>query len=351
MGQNQPRSATIDGDERGRMTHAYAARETIASLRSLAICLPPAQRLQAVIDAYAALVPVDAWAFSYRRSERVVSELLSGDPFDVPERMRMARMEIASHAVGTPAVITTPISRIEPYKHGLAVHLSDENGGQGALLLLRASQNGEFILQERSLLTRAREDVVRALTAHASFEGELTDLERAKMRNAPSLVLLDEHLAIEYVSRPRRLRRLGRWSFAGARLPSALEAPVREITILWRDPAQRVEDAFMPAPDLIVRVVPIERGTRYAIALVLEPYAHRAPLGEAIRRFRLTNRELEVIALLFSGLSAQQVAQRLAISDTTVNDHVKRLLSKTGSSNRTEMAAKLLGWRGDTELT
>jgi DNA-binding CsgD family transcriptional regulator len=312
--------------------------------------LPPSQRIQTIVEAFASLVPVDAWAFSYRRSERVVSELLSGDPFDIPERLRMARSEIASHRTGTAAAIATPVARIDPYKHGLAVHLSDERGGHGVLLLLRLGESAEFMLQERALLTRAREDATRTLASHANFEGELTDLERAKMRNAPSIVLLDEHLAIEYVSRPRRLRRLGRWSFSGARLPNALEAPVREITMLWRDPAQRVEDAFMPAPDLIVRVVPVERGTRFAIALILEPYAHRAPLGEAIRRFRLTNRELEVIALLFSGLSAQEVAQRLAISDTTVNDHVKRLLAKTGSSNRTEMAAKLLGWRGENAV-
>ncbi len=332
------------------MTQAYAARETIASLRTLSMNLPPAQRLEAVIEKYTTLVPVDAWAFSYRRAERVVSEILSGDPFEVPERIRMARMEITSHRNGTAAVIATPVARIDPYKHGLAVHLSDERGGHGALLLMRRGESGEFMLQERALLTRARDDVLRALASHANFEGELTDLERAKMRSAPSIILLDEHLAIEYVSRPRRLRRLGRWSFAGTRLPGALETPIREITMLWRDPAQRVEDAFMPAPDLIVRVLPVERGARYAIALVLEPYASRAPLGEAIRRFRLTNRELEVIALLFSGLSAQEVAQRLAISDTTVNDHVKRLLSKTGSANRTEMAAKLLGWRGDSEV-
>lgn len=332
------------------MTHAYAAPETIASLRSLSMRLPPTQRIQAVVEAYVSLVPVDAWAFSYRRSERVISELLSGDPFDSPERLRMARTEIASHRNGTAAVIATPVARTEPYKHGLAVHLSDDRGGHGVLLLLRSDETGEFMLQERALLTRAREDVVRALGSHANFEGELSDLERAKMRNAPSIVLLDEHLAIEYVSRPRRLRRLGRWSFSGTRLPNALEMPVREISMLWRDPAQRVEDAFMPAPDLIVRVVPVERGPRYAIALVLEPYAQRAPLGEAIRRFRLTNRELEVIALLFSGFSAQEVAQRLGISDTTVNDHVKRLLAKTSSANRTEMAAKLLGWRGENAV-
>jgi DNA-binding NarL/FixJ family response regulator len=106
----------------------------------------------------------------------------------------------------------------------------------------------------------------------------------------------------------------------------------------------------MPAPDMVVRVVPVERARRYAVALLLEPYESRAPLSDAIRRFRLTNRELEVIALLFSGFGTPAIAARLSISDATVNDHVRRLLGKTDSANRTEMAAKLLGWRGDHRI-
>lgn len=330
-------------------SQAYAARETLASLRSVPVSLPPAQRLHALIDAYATLVPVDAWAFCFRRGERIVSELLSGDPFAEPERLRMVRAEAAakraaSLPVGAPAV------RTDPYQHGLTVFFGDERGGSGAVLLLRRASTGEFLLQERSLLSWAREEVLKVLASHAHFEGEITDLERAKMRAAPGIVLLDEHLAIEYVSKEHRHRRLGRWTLAGTRLPAALEASVREITAGWNEPERRVEDVFMPAPDLVVRVLPVERMKRYAIALILEPYARREPMGEAIRRFHLTNRELEVIALLFSGLSAQQVAERLCISEATVNDHVKRLLSKTNSRNRTEMSAKLLGWRGETPV-
>ncbi len=307
--------------------------------------------MQAVIDAYATLVPADAWAFSYRRKDAVVGEFLSGDPHVVPERLGMVRAEIAARRFSPPlAAVAPPATRTEPYRHGLTVHLEDKRGGEGALLLLRDAHSGEFMIDDRFVLTEARTEVLRAIDTQAHFEGELTDLERARSRSAPGLVLLDESLAVEYVSKPQRLRRIDRWSCAGGRLPVAIERSVRELTAGWRDPAQRAEAAFMPSAELIVRVVPVERGRCYAIALILEPYESRSLLADAVRRFRLTNRELEVIALLFSGLGTPAIARRLSISDTTVTDHVKRLLAKTSSANRTEMAATLLGWRGATRL-
>ncbi len=333
------------------MSRGNAAREMIASLRSVVIHFPQGRRLQAVIDAYATLVPTDAWAFSYRRHEAVIGEYLSGDPHVVPERLGMVRAEIAARrAVEEPSAVSTPSTRTEPYRHGLTVHLEDKRGGLGALLLLRDAHSGEFVLDDCSVLTEARAEVLRALDTHAHFEGELTDLERARSRSAPALILLNEGLGVEYASRPRRLRRVDRWSLPGGRLPGAIERTVREITSGWRDPTQRLEQAFMPSAETIVRVVPIEHGRRYAVALVLEPYESRSLLADAVRRFRLTNRELEVIALLFSGLGTPAIAKRLQISDTTVNDHVKRLLAKTSCANRTEMAATLLGWRGATRI-
>lgn len=333
------------------MNRGGAARDIIASLRCVAIHFPQGRRLQAVIDAYATLVPSDAWAFSYRRKDAVIGEFLSGDPHVVPERLGMVRAEVAARRTATPlAAVSTPATRTDPYRHGLTVHLEDKQGGEGALLLLRDAHSGEFLIDDRSVLTEARAEVLRAIDTQTHFEGELTDLERARSRSAPGVVLLDDALAVQYVSKPRRLRRIDRWSCAGGRLPSAIERGVRELTAGWRDSLQRTEAAFMPSPELIVRVVPIEHGRTYAVALLLEPYESRSLLTDAVRRFRLTNRELEVIALLFSGLGTPAIARRLSISETTVNDHVKRLLAKTSSANRTEMAATLLGWRGSTRL-
>ena len=53
----------------------------------------------------------------------------------------------------------------------------------------------------------------------------------------------------------------------------------------------------------------------------------------------LTPREVEVLRLIASGKSNQEIATELVISINTVTNHVKNILGKTGCANRTEAAA------------
>lgn len=54
---------------------------------------------------------------------------------------------------------------------------------------------------------------------------------------------------------------------------------------------------------------------------------------------RLTARELDVLGLIALGNTNSDIADELVIAPNTVANHVKRILSKTGTSNRTEAAA------------
>ena len=51
-----------------------------------------------------------------------------------------------------------------------------------------------------------------------------------------------------------------------------------------------------------------------------------------------TERELEVLRYLTEGLTDKEIADALCLSVTTVRYHVNNLISKTGSSSRTELA-------------
>ncbi|RJS46749.1 LuxR family transcriptional regulator [Nocardioides cavernaquae] len=56
----------------------------------------------------------------------------------------------------------------------------------------------------------------------------------------------------------------------------------------------------------------------------------------------LTSREREVFALLISGATNPEIADRLTVSETTVKSHVKHILRKMRVSNRAEAIAKHL---------
>lgn len=53
----------------------------------------------------------------------------------------------------------------------------------------------------------------------------------------------------------------------------------------------------------------------------------------------LTTREIEVLRLIASGLSAKQVALRLAIAPRTVEHHIDHARLKTQTRNRVHMIA------------
>ena len=56
----------------------------------------------------------------------------------------------------------------------------------------------------------------------------------------------------------------------------------------------------------------------------------------------LTERELEVLALMVEGLNNTQIAGRLTVSPSTVKSHVSNILSKLGVTSRTEAVALAL---------
>jgi DNA-binding NarL/FixJ family response regulator len=58
----------------------------------------------------------------------------------------------------------------------------------------------------------------------------------------------------------------------------------------------------------------------------------------------LSDRELQILELVASGLTNQDIAQRLEISKRTVDNHISNILTKTKTDNRVELVRWSLQW-------
>jgi NarL family two-component system response regulator LiaR len=74
------------------------------------------------------------------------------------------------------------------------------------------------------------------------------------------------------------------------------------------------------------------------VAQKLVRHVHRANAPAATTEEPLTDREVEVLKLVATGLSNVEIAERLVISERTVGAHISRILDKLHLANRTQAA-------------
>lgn len=79
------------------------------------------------------------------------------------------------------------------------------------------------------------------------------------------------------------------------------------------------------------------------LALVLGERRQQTKQQPEQRDFGLTRRELEVVDLISQGMTNKEIASRLVISARTVETHVQNILTKTGFSTRSQVAAWYAG--------
>lgn len=85
----------------------------------------------------------------------------------------------------------------------------------------------------------------------------------------------------------------------------------------------------VPKNDLLAAIRTVHAGRRHVTPDVA------ARLAEHMGEEDLTTRELEVLRLIRDGFRNKQIADRLAIAETTVNFHIKNLVDKLGANDRT----------------
>ena len=84
----------------------------------------------------------------------------------------------------------------------------------------------------------------------------------------------------------------------------------------------------MPNNELLDVIRSVHAGKRHI------PHQVVAKLAEHLGEEDLTTRELEVLGLIRDGFRNKQIADRLAIAETTVNFHIKNLVDKLHANDR-----------------
>lgn len=94
---------------------------------------------------------------------------------------------------------------------------------------------------------------------------------------------------------------------------------------------------------LVPAVVPAPVGEPGVMYVLHISHASDAPppVEEAADRYRLTAREAEVLEMILTGSSNQQIAEALYISLPTVKTHVSNIFRKMGVTRRMELADRL----------
>ncbi len=66
--------------------------------------------------------------------------------------------------------------------------------------------------------------------------------------------------------------------------------------------------------------------------------------GESQTPVSLSDRELQIIDLVATGLTNQLIAEKLEISKRTVDNHISNILTKTQTDNRVALVRWALHW-------
>ena len=311
-----------------------------------------------ILSAALKVVPASCWTFARVTAKGEMTSLYGSHR----EGMGLAgladelKRQQATSPVG-PRIAAT-LGSLEEFDSGVTLVFADDRAHFGILTLLRSVELGPFTSIEVSMLTFAlgaisdrlstlrmqnRSEAPRALSSRPAFSNdEITD----------AFYILDVDLNV--VTAPtldgqRWFERSGLDERTPQRLPIILEETVRRLTRTWSSEAHIEPAVAYLSPFLVVCAQPMTGPAGPLIGVRINRALSANSLTKPAARFRLSPREVEVLPLLLDGNHLDQVATRLHITSSTVQDHIRNMLEKTGSRNRSELIARVLGWESSTE--
>lgn len=316
--------------------------------------LPSDDPVRELIAQILLLVPVSHWSFARFKGRGSSDQVLgSGDGTADAQEFIQLRQEFAlqrERAKSGPRIAASLRPFGEPYVSGITLIFADVQRQFGILSLLRNEELGPFTSVEVYALTLALDAASDRLAGLPLAEPEIAAPKSAP--GAPMMHVLDRDLNVvltwDGAQQERKASVTALRTRLAGRLPPVIEDAVRKLIADWTaDPATHAIGVAHPVPFLTVRTQPMAGSAGLFVGVLLE----RAPGGRvfsrAARKFALSPRELQTLAFLLPGATLHEIAEAMHITSSTVQDHIKHMLEKTGSRNRAEMISKVLDQRND----
>jgi DNA-binding CsgD family transcriptional regulator len=315
---------------------------------------PAADAAQLIVRAIVSVVPASRWVFASFGRDGTLGRLLASDIR--PDQLAALTRELERQRAKVPtgSRLAATLSPLGEFESGATLVFADTHRTFGVLMLLRSSELGPFTSAEVSVLAFALGSAseqfaaLRLLAVEAALPETFSPSPPPAEVPAGVFYVLDRQLKIVLgwgSEDQRRIALTGLRTRVADRLPAAIEATVRELTAAWMEPAAEPEPGTArPVPFLVVRTEPLTGPDGLFIGVRIDRLRAPNSLAGAATRFRISPRELQVLALVLDGTHLEEIGRRMHITTSTVQDHIHSMVEKTASRNRSELIARVLGW-------
>ncbi|MFZ0032608.1 MAG: helix-turn-helix transcriptional regulator [Candidatus Cybelea sp.] len=329
----------------------------------LADFVPESDPAYPIIDAILRVVPASQWSFARLLPDGELTGLLLDSRGSEGELVRLKdEFERQREKSKKGPRIAATLGPLGDFESGITLLFADANASFGILTLLRTSELGPFTSSEINMLTLSLDATSERLSAlrldlaepdrrahpDAGRPGDAVRPNEAPEVSSESFYVLDRDLQIVLAwngEQQRRVALTGLRTSIADRLPEVLEEAVRGLIADWQaDSDTQKAGIARPVPFLVVRTQPMTGPAGLFIGVRIDRFKPPKSLTGPAARFHISPRELQVLAMLLDGERLEDIGQKLHIATSTVQHHVRSMVDKTESRNRTELIARVLGW-------
>ncbi len=291
------------------------------------------------------LAGAEAWDFAaFGRDDDLVA---SGSSNSASADIATLRSEVRLQRFGGVSLPHVGTSLAAETRRSLFVIFGEFSDGLAILRVVRGANARPFVARDGAGIERFFRQHGKAITAAVFDAGGDEAARVAIRRGAPIAFTIDAKGNListpdEQDGEPSSLRT--HLMPRNGEVPVVLRSVIADLLERHSSGAP-ASDLVSILPFAVVRLAPLRSRVLPSTLLVtVEWLRSRVSLEVTAAHYAISKRELQVLSAMLRGAPVAEIASELSISESTVVFHLKRMLKKTLSKNRTELAARMLGW-------